>query len=81
MFKYTKYLLEKLSNLFGELGYIIRYERGSFQSGYAIVDQQKVIVINKFYDTESRINCLLEILEQIKFDKQTNRSMQNRNGP
>ena len=68
MFKYTKYLLEKLEAMFEELDYTIRYERGTFQSGYCIVDDQKVAVINKFYDTEARINCLLEILELIPFD-------------
>lgn len=69
MFKYTKYLLQKLEDLFRELGYHIRYERGTFQSGYCIVDQQKVVVINKFLDTESRINCLLEILDKTRFDE------------
>ena len=69
MFKYTKYLLEKLQDLFAELDYTIRYERGTFQSGYCMVDHQRVIVINKFYDTEARINCLLEILETIGFQE------------
>ena len=68
MFKYTKYLLDKIESLVKELDYTIRYERGTFQSGYCIVDQQKVVVINKFYDTEARINCLLEILDKIDFD-------------
>lgn len=66
MFKYTKYLLEKIEQLFSELGYAVRYERGSFQSGYCIVHQQKVAVVNKFFDTEARINTLLEILENFE---------------
>ena len=67
MFKYTKYLLDKIEHLFTELGYSIRYERGSFQSGYCLVHQQKIAVVNKFFDTEARINTLLEILEGIEF--------------
>ena len=67
MFKYTKYLLEKIEQLFSELGYEIRYERGSFQSGYCLVHQQKIAVINRFFDTEARINTLLEILEGLEF--------------
>ncbi|MDX1477584.1 MAG: hypothetical protein R3301_07735 [Saprospiraceae bacterium] len=70
MFKYTKYLLEKLQELFAELDYTIRYERGTFQSGYCKVDQQRMIVINKFYDTEARINCLLEILETLEYEEE-----------
>lgn len=65
MFKYTKYLLEKIEQLFGELGYTVRYERGSFQSGYCMVHQQRIAVVNKFFDVEARINTLLEILDTL----------------
>jgi len=61
MFKYTKHNLKKLETLFQELDYTVRYEKGNFQSGYCIVENRKIAVINKFYDTEGRINCLLEI--------------------
>ena len=71
MFKYTNYFLEKIEALFGELGYEIRYERGSFQSGYCIVHQQRIAVINKFFDTEARINTLLEILETLVIDPES----------
>ena len=71
MFKYTKYLLDKIELLFTELGYTIRYERGSFQSGYCVVHQQKIAVVNKFFDTEARINTLLEILEGLEFDPES----------
>lgn len=70
MFKYTKYLLQKLEGLFADLDYTIRYERGTFQSGYCVVEQQKIVVINRFLDTEARINCLLEILDSIDVDEQ-----------
>lgn len=71
MFKYTKYLLEKIEQLFAELGYEVRYERGSFQSGYCIVHQQKIAVVNKFFDTEARINTLLEILDNFDIEPET----------
>jgi hypothetical protein len=69
--RYTKPLLEKIEQLFGELGYTIRYERGSFQSGYCIVRQQHIAVINKFFDVEARINTLLEIIETMDIDPDT----------
>ncbi len=68
MFKYTKYLLDQIQDVFKELDYTIRYERGTFQSGYCIVDEHKIVVINKFYDTEARINCLLEILDGMSYE-------------
>jgi hypothetical protein len=46
--------------------YIVRYEKGSFQSGYCILENKRVAVINKFYDTEARINALVEIMQQIE---------------
>ena len=66
MFKYTPYTLKKIEHLFSELDYTIRYEKGNFQSGYCVVENRRIAVINKFYDTEARINCLLEILTTIE---------------
>ena len=66
--RYTQTTLKKLEALFGELEYTIRYEKGSFQSGYCIVEHRKIAVINKFFDTEARINCLLDILANVEFD-------------
>lgn len=47
---------------------MIRYERGNFNSGYCIVEDRKIAVINKFFDAEARINILLDILETIDFE-------------
>ena len=69
MIKYTTYTLKKLEQLFEELGFRIRYEKGTFQSGYCIVFESKVVVINKFFDTEARINTLLDILSEIDIDE------------
>lgn len=66
--KYTNHALKKIEALFEELNYIIRYEKGNFQSGYCIVQNSNIIVINKYYDTEGRINCLLDILQTIEVD-------------
>ncbi len=64
--KYTNNLLKKFEDLFGQIDYTIRYERGNFQSGYCIVENKKIIVINRFYDTEAKINCLIDILQNIE---------------
>ena len=69
MFKYTKHQLKKIESLLEEIGYIIRYERGNFQSGYAIVEDRKIAVINKFFDTEARINSLFDIISNIEIDE------------
>ncbi len=69
MLKYTKHSLKKLEALFEELEYTIRYEKGNFQSGYCIVEARKIAVINKFFDTEGRINVLLDILSTIPVER------------
>lgn len=66
MLKYTKHTLKKIETFFNEIAYTIRYEKGNFNSGYCIVENRKMAVINKFFDTEGRINCLLEIFQQLE---------------
>jgi hypothetical protein len=65
-FKYTPNTLKKLEGLYEEARYIIRYEKGHFNSGYCILEERRVVVINKFFSVEGRINALLEILPTIK---------------
>ena len=67
-FKYTPAALKKLETLFKEAGYIVRFERGNFTSGYCVLEQKKVVVINKFFDQDARINSLLDILSQVNLD-------------
>ena len=69
MFKYTRHSLKKIEQIMEEVGYSIRYERGNFNSGYCIVENRKVAVVNKFFDTEARINCLVEIISTIEIDE------------
>lgn len=64
--KYTQATLDKLEKIVEEAGYVIRYERGTFQSGYCILEQKKVVVLNKFLQTEGRINTLIDLIPQLE---------------
>jgi len=64
--KYTQSTLDKIERIAEESGYIIRYERGNFQSGYCILQAKKVIVLNKFFQTEGRINTLIDLMPQLE---------------
>lgn len=66
--KYTRKNLKKLEDLCSALTYKVRYEQGHFQSGYCIVSSKNIIVINKFFDIEGRMNCLMELLPELKAD-------------
>jgi hypothetical protein len=74
--KYTSNILDKIERIAEEAGYVIRYERGNFQSGYCILQAKKVIVLNKFFQTEGRINTLIDLMPQleISFDALTHES-------
>ena len=63
--KYTQSTLDKLEKIVDEAGYVTRYERGTFQSGYCILEQKKVVVLNKFLQTEGRINTLIDLIPQL----------------
>lgn len=58
-----------MEDLIAESDYILRYEKGQFKSGYCLLKEQKIIIINKFYTTEGKINTLLEILRTVELDK------------
>ena len=74
--KYTQHILDKIEKVIEESGYVIRYERGTFQSGYCILQDKKVVVLNKFFQTEGRINTLIDLMPQlnISFDSLTHES-------
>lgn len=69
--KYTQTTLDKIDKMIEESGYIVRYERGSFQSGFCILEDRKVVVLNKFLPLEGRINTLIDLVPQLKIDADT----------
>ncbi len=74
MIKYTTQFLAKLEDLVAESDYILRYEKGNFKSGYCLLKEQKIMIVNKFFTMEGKINALLDILkiitlENVKFSE------------
>ncbi len=76
MMKINQSTLTKLEKIISQAGYVIRYERGNFQSGYCILQNKKVVVLNKFLQTEGKINTVVEILPllDIQIDRLTHES-------
>jgi hypothetical protein len=66
--KYNQHTLDKIEQVAEEAGYIIRYERGNFQSGYCILQAKKVVVLNKFLQTEGRINTIIDLMPQLEIN-------------
>ena len=74
--KLTQSTLDKLEDILGESDFVVRYERGNFQSGWCLLEAKRIVVLNKFLNLEARINTLLELIPilDIQFDKLTHDS-------
>ena len=66
--KYTTNFLQKIESIFKSNEYVIRYEKGHFNSGYCVLKDKKVIVVNKFFNVEAKVNCLIDILQEIEIN-------------
>lgn len=68
--KITPNNLARLEKVFEEAKYVLRFEKGTFNSGYCILEHKKVVVVNKFLNMEGRINTLLDILPTIQLEEE-----------
>ena len=66
--KYTTHFLSKLEDLFSESTYILRFEKGNFQSGYCILNESKIAIVNKYFPLEGKINSLIEIIRSVELN-------------
>ena len=66
--RFTPSTLEKIEKVIAESGYILRYERGTLQSGFCILESRKVVVLNKFLQTEGRINTLIDLINVLQIE-------------
>ena len=68
MIKYTHQFQTKLEELIAESDYTLRYEKGNFKSGFCVLKDQKIIIVNKLYPMEGKINALYDILRTVTLD-------------
>ncbi|TDS12247.1 hypothetical protein [Sphingobacterium paludis] len=68
MIPFTQHNLGKLEELFADLGYRVRYEKGSFRTGACVLQHTKVIMVNKFSNLEVRIQSLIQLLREMDID-------------
>lgn len=68
MLPVTSHSLEKLETLLRDLGYRVRYERGNFKTGACILQHDKVVVVNRFYTLEAKIQALIELVRGANAD-------------
>lgn len=59
--------LKKLELLLKETGYALRYEKGNFNSGYCLLKDKKVVIINKYFTDDVKFQKLLDIIQSLEF--------------
>ncbi len=64
--KYNLDYLRKLEKIIRENNYTLRHEKGNFKSGYCLLNDSKVIVLNQFATVENRINTLIAVLKVLR---------------
>ncbi|WP_395810336.1 hypothetical protein [Daejeonella sp.] len=65
---YTQHTLEKLESLLKSLGFKLRYEKGNFKTGSCVLENNRVILVNKYSNLESKINALADLLQRSETD-------------
>lgn len=68
-FNYTQHTLDKLEALIKTLGFKLRYEKGNFKTGSCVLENDRIVIINKFSNLESKINSLAELLQRSETDE------------
>ena len=62
-------ILQDLKSLATQMGAKVRFERGDFQGGYCIVEESKVIVINKLSNLQRKVMILAAALKELGVDE------------
>jgi hypothetical protein len=68
MLPLTTHTLEKLELLLKTAGYRVRYEKGNFKTGACLLQNSRMIVVNKFSNLESRILAIVELARELEID-------------
>ena len=67
--KLTKQFQNKLESILISQEYKVRFEKGNFKSGYCIINKNKIVIINKYFTIEGKINSLIEIINKINIQE------------
>ena len=67
--KLTKQFQNKLESILISQDYKVRFEKGNFKSGYCIINKNKIVIINKYFTIEGKINSLIKIINKINIQE------------
>lgn len=61
-------IIDELKQVAAQLGASVRFEKGDFKGGFCIVKENKIIVINKFANTQRKAAILATALKELGID-------------
>lgn len=61
-------VLDDLKSLATQMGAKVRFERGDFKGGYCLLEENKMIVINKLSTTQRKVMILSSALKDLGID-------------
>ncbi|BDQ01906.1 MAG: hypothetical protein HRF52_10610 [Ignavibacterium sp.] len=61
-------IIDELKQVASQLGVSVRFEKGDFKGGFCIVKENKIIVINKFANTQRKAAILATALKELGVD-------------
>lgn len=61
-------IIDELKQVASQLGISVRFEKGDFKGGFCIVKENKIIVINKFANTQRKAAILATALKELGID-------------
>ena len=62
-------IMQDLKGVAAELGAKVRFEKGDFKGGYCILNEDKIIVINKMAQLQRKIMILSAALKELGVDE------------
>ncbi len=68
MLPLTTHTLEKMELLLKTSGYKVRYEKGNFKTGACLLQNSRMIVVNRFSNLESKILGIADLLQNLEID-------------
>lgn len=62
--------LDNLQAILKDAGYTVRYEKGNFNTGFCLLENNKTLVINKFSSLDAKINALATMIQNTQIAKE-----------
>ncbi len=66
----TKKFLKNIEEIYKKSGYTLVYDKGRFKGGYCLLEEKKMIVINRYYPLPSQADILIKLLGKLEINKE-----------